>query len=699
MWSPRAPAPPARRGDVVDDHHGTRVPDPYRWLEDPDGEETRAWVAAQNARTRAALDAVPARDRIRDRLAELWDHPRRSTPWREGDRWFQLRNTGLQDQDVLWVLPSAGEHGEVLLDPNALSDDGTVALAAMAPSRDGTLLAYALSEDGSDWMTWRVRRTDGGDDLPDELRWSKFAGAAWAPDGSGFFYAAYDPPPPGEALSGANRGHRLWFHRLGTDQGADVLVHERPDRPDWIVDPTVTEDGRWLVVDVAEGTDHRNRVWAADLAGWADGGPEGLELRPLLDDFDGGWHLAGNVGGLLYFHTDAGAPRGRLVAVPVDQPERRLEVVPEAEATLEGAQLLGGRIVATYLDDAQHRLQRFALDGRDEGTIALPGIGSVEGLAGRQSDRVLHLQFTSFTTPVGVCRHDLDTGETTWLHPPGLDVDQERYETEQVVAESADGTRVPLFLVRRRDVPHPTAEAPVEVPTLLWGYGGFGIPVTPVFRVWWLVWLELGGQLAVAVLRGGGEYGEQWHAAGRGAGKQRVFDDFVACAEALVESGWTTSARLAINGGSNGGLLVGACMTQRPELFGACVPEVGVLDMLRFHRFTIGWAWVSDYGSADDPEGFRILLGYSPLHNLWPRTAYPATLVVTGDHDDRVVPAHSFKFGAALQAAQGGDAPVLVRVQTDAGHGAGTPTRVRVEERADVLAFLVAALDVPVPGG
>lgn len=697
--------PATRRDEQVDDYHGTVVGDPYRWLEDTDSAETRGWIAAQNEMTHAWLGQIEQRDAIRRRLTELWDHPRRGAPWRRGARWFQMRNTGLQNQDVLWTMEGPGDEGRVLLDPNQLSPDGSVALTAAAVSRDGSWLAYATSEAGSDWMTWRVRPTGDGEVLDDTLQWSKFSGAAWAPDGSGFLYARYDEPAPGEALAAANRNQRLWFHRPGTPQDADVLVYERPDEPEWGFDPHVTEDGRYLILHVWHGTDHRNRVFCADLTRpnadqpAAFGADSALEVTELLPDFDAGYHFVGNVGPVCFFRTDLDAPRGRLIAIDLRDPgrEHRREIIGESEAMLEQVHLFGGRLIAVYLDDVKHRLQRFTLDGRDEGTIALPGIGSVEELSGKPGDRHFFFTFATFIAPSAVCRHNLDDGQTTYLSPPGLDLDPSRFETEQVFVESTDGARVPMFLVRRADLPRPGGQAPAEVPTLLYGYGGFNISLTPMFRVWWLVWLELGGQLAVANLRGGSEYGEEWHAAGRGERKQQVFDDAIACAEALIDAGWTTPPKLAITGGSNGGLLAGACLTQRPDLFGACVPEVGVLDMLRFHRFTIGWAWVSEYGSADDPEEFKTLLAYSPLHNLWPRTAYPATLVVTGDHDDRVVPGHSFKFAAALQAAQGGDAPVLIRIQTDTGHGAGKPTSVSIAERADVLAFLVPSLSMEEP--
>ena len=687
--APMVTYPETPTGDVVDDHHGTKVADPYRWLEDVDAPETRRWIAAQNALTQSWLDGVASRPVIRERLAQLWDHPRRGTPWRRGERWFQLRNSGLQDQDVLWVMDAPDAEGRILLDPNELSSDGTVALSAAAVSHDGRLLAYATSAAGSDWMTWRVRDVDSGADLPDVVEWAKFAGAAWTRDGSGFYYGRFAAPEPGQAHQATNLRHRLCFHRLGTAQDDDELVYARPDEPEWGFHPVVTEDGRWLVVTVSQGTDPRTRLYVADLDS------DRPEVQPLIDDFDAAYELVGSDGATWYLRTDLDAPRGRVIAVDVDDPrrERWREVIAESDDTLEAVRLVGlgtpagGRLVTVHLRDAASRLAVHRLDGSLDHEVDLPGLGSVGVVSGRHTDSAVFFSFERFTAPPAIYRHDVTTARTAPVSPPGLDVDQADFVTEQAFATSDDGTRVPLFLVRRRDV---TPDG--DRPTLLYGYGGFQIPLTPAFKVAWHVWVERGGVLAVANLRGGGEYGQEWHDAGRLANKQNVFDDFAACARHLVDSGWTAPQRLAIQGGSNGGLLVGASITQHPELFGAAVSEVGVLDMLRFHHFTIGWAWTSDYGSADDPEQFRWLHAYSPLHNLRPGTAYPATLLTTGDHDDRVVPGHSFKFAAALQAAQGGDAPVLLRVETDAGHGAGKPTSKSIDERADVLAFLTRAL-------
>ncbi|MBA2529555.1 MAG: S9 family peptidase [Euzebyales bacterium] len=681
------PYPDTHTVEQVDDYHGTKVADPYRWLEDADAPDTRRWIAAQNAVTESWLAEVPARERIRARLERLTDHPRAGAPWRRGDRWFQLRNTGLQDQDVLWTADAPDADGRVLLDPNTLSPDGTVAVTGLAASDDGRLLAYATSASGSDWMTWQVRDVGTGDDLDDVIRWSKFASAAWATDGSGFYYADYEPPAEGLAYEAANRDQRLRFHRLGQAQDADAVVYARPDQPEWIFQPHVTEDGRYLVVVVWHGTDPRSRIHLADLSQ-----PE-ARVVPLLDDFDAAYDFIGNDGPLLLLHTDADAPRGRIVAVDVRRPEPSAwrEVVAEADDTLERAHLIGGRLLGVYLHHATHRLRLFDLGGAPAGEVGLPALGAVDAVTGRQSDRECCYTFATFTAPPRVYRYDLHDGGQALLHDAGLDLDVDDYVTEQVFVDH-DGVRVPVFLVHRRDVT-PNGDRAVW----LYGYGGFQVPVTPVCKKEWLVWLELGGVLAVANLRGGGEYGQSWHDDGRLANKQHVFDDAFAVAEWLTATGgggWTRPERLAIHGRSNGGLLAAACLTQRPDLFGAAVPEVGVLDMLRFHTFTIGWGWTSDYGCADDPEQFAWLHAYSPLHNLRVGRAYPPTFITTGDHDDRVVPGHSFKFAAALQAAQSGGAPVLIRVETSAGHGAGKPTSKLVAERADVVAFLVRALDV-----
>jgi prolyl oligopeptidase len=720
--------PSAPAGDIVDDFHGTAVADPYRWLEDTDAPQTRAWIEAQQQLTASWMAAVTGRDAIRARLTQLWDHPRRGAPWRRGARWFQLRNTGLQAQDELWTMPRAGDVGEALLDPNAWTEDGTAALTGLSVRLDGRWMAYARSDRGSDWMTWRVRDLDGGAERTDVVEWSKFSTAAWAPDGSGFYYGAYERPAPGDDYVEVNTDQRLCFHRLGADQADDRVVYARPDRPQWGYAPWVSHDGRWLVVTIWEGTDPRTRLYIADLgddasgttspdalddgAAAPDGGhrpvaPGAARVRPLLDDFDAEYQCIGSRGGTLFVLTDRDAPNRRVVAIDVDDPDpsRWREIVPAGDDAIEHAALIGGRLVVVRLHDASHRVAIVELDGSMSRDVELGGYGSVAGLTGLPDDPVAHLAWSTFTAPTRVLSVDVETARTAEVFAPTLPGratpaagagggdapgrHPDAMVTTQVFVDSDDGTRVSMFLIHRADVDPGRGPAP----TILYGYGGFGISLTPSFSVTRTVWVERGGVLAVANLRGGGEYGTSWHDAGRLDNKQHVFDDAMACARWLVAHGWTTTDRLAIQGGSNGGLLVGACITQRPELFGAAVAHVGVFDMLRFHRFTIGWAWRSDYGDPDDAEQFATLYAYSPLHRVRPGTAYPATLIVTGDHDDRVVPGHSFKFCATLQAAQAGPAPVLLRVETSAGHGAGKPTSKLIDEAADVLAFCDTVLD------
>ena len=675
--------PVAPTADQVDDYHGTSIADPYRPLEDTEAPATRAWIAAENALTDGLLSAIPARAAIRSRLAELWDYPRAGAPWRRGGRWFQMRNTGLQDQDVLWTADGPEEEGRTLLDPNGLNDGGTTALSIVDVSDSGELVACATSEAGSDWHTWTVRRVATGELLPDRIAWSKFTSAAWTADDAGFFYGRFPEPPADAAYDAPNRDMELRYHRLGTDQTADLLVFSAPDEPEWGFEPQVTDDGRLLVVTVSRGTDQETRIFAADLAG----GVGAARMRPILDAADAAYEPIGAVDGTLYLQTDREAPFGRVIAIDVDVPGSEREVIPEGPDGLERVVLVGDRLAAVYLHDAHARVALFELDGRPVADIDLPGIGSVIETAGRRTDPELFLTFATFAAPSTVLAVRMADGVVREVRRPALAWDPDDYITQQVFVASGDGTPIPLFLTRRRDV-GPTG----EVPTLLYGYGGFMIPTGPGFKAEHLAWMERGGLLAVASLRGGGEYGKAWHDAGRLANKQNVFDDFAACLRWLAGSGWTRPERIGISGRSNGGLLVGAVLTQHPELFGAAVAEVGVMDMLRFDQFTIGWGWTSDFGSPQDPEQFGWLLAYSPLHNIRPGVAYPPTLVTTGDHDDRVVPGHSFKFAAALQAAQAGDAPIVIRIDTDAGHGMGKPVHKLIDERSDVLAFLELAL-------
>ena len=685
---PRLSYPQVRRSDHTDTYFrgtvfGETVPDPYRWLEEPDSPETQAFVDAQNLLTRSVLDALPLRGELLTRLTGLWDYARRGTPWERGSRYFQFRNGGLENQNVLYVMasPSGADNlddGRVLLDPNTFSEDGTVALANWAVSPDGGWLAYALSSGGSDWQEWRVRKTETGEDLPERLPDSKFCLASWLPDSSGFFYNRYDPPAAGQTSTEATLNARVWLHTLGTDMAHDELILERPDQPGWGFDCRVSDDGLHLVVGVSQGTARENLLWVRPLHSRA-------AFTELVDEFRASYEVVGSEEPDLYVLTDEDAPLGRLLAWNVETGVRR-ELVPESAARLDSALPVEGGFVLHTLQDASSRLTLVDRSGGGARPVTLTGLGTVNDLKGRPGSAEVFVGFTSFLTPPGSYRLNLDTAALEPLWTPDLGLDLSGYEVRQEFATSQDGTRVPLFIVGQKAV----LEAG-PAPTLLYGYGGFDISLTPTFEVSRLAWLERGGLLAEANLRGGGEYGESWHRAGTLERKQNVFDDFAACARHLAEQGYTTPAQLGIEGGSNGGLLVGAALVQHPELIGAAVAHVGVLDMLRFQHFTIGWAWASDYGSSDTPEGFAVLRRYSPLHTLRP-AAYPATLITTGDHDDRVVPAHSYKFAAQLQHDQQGNAPVLLRVQTRAGHGAGKPAKLVIEEKADMYAFLFGTL-------
>ncbi|HCN30134.1 MAG TPA: S9 family peptidase [Verrucomicrobiales bacterium] len=676
--------PGTLRQDVTDQYHGVKIPDPYRWLEDDNSEETKAWVKAQNAVTFDFLKSIPRRGDIRARLEKLWNYERFGVPWEEGGRWFLTRNSGLQNQGVLLTADSPDAEPRVLLDPNTLSEDGTTSLTVTAPSRDARFLVYGLSKAGSDWQEFRVKDIATGRDGPDVLEWIKFSGASWARDGSGFYYSRYPRPKEGAALTEANKNQKVYFHKLGTPQSADLLVYERPDQPDWGLHARVTDDGAYLILTVTHGTDPKNRVFYRSLK------DKDAPVVELLADFDADYSFLDNAGALFYFRTDLDAPRYRVIAIDTSRPQRVhwREIVPQQEDKLEGASIVGGQLLCEYLKDARSEMRAHDLDGALIRSIELPGIGTVGGFGGRMDQKQIFYAFTSFTEPGAIYRYDVETGRSFLHRRPRVDFDPALYETRQIFAASKDGTRVPMFIVHKKGV-----KLDGQNPCLLYGYGGFNISLTPAFSVSRVVWLEMGGIYAQANLRGGGEYGAEWHQSGTRLRKQNVFDDFIACAEWLQKEKFTSPAKLAIQGGSNGGLLVGACMTQRPELFGAALPSVGVMDMLRFHLFTIGWAWKSDYGSSENEAEFKALRAYSPLHNLKPGTRYPATLVKTADHDDRVVPAHSFKFAARLQECQAKDGPpVLIRIETSAGHGAGTALKKVIEETADTYAFLLRVL-------
>jgi len=674
--------------NVVDLYHGQPVADPYRWLEDENSALTRTWIEEENKVTFLYLEQLPEREFLRRRLTELYVYDRYGVPVKQGSTYFYTRAQGLQNQTVLYTSSSLTAEASVLLDPNTLSTDGTVALKSYAPSDDGTLMVYALSVAGSDWEEWRVRNVATGKDTGDVLNWVKFSSCGWTTDGRGFFYSRYDAPPEDKSLSKLNEFQKLYFHRIGTAQREDTLIYERKDHPNWGFSGLTTDDGRYLVVPVTQGTDTRNRIFLKDLTR-----PD-APVVPLLNDFDASYNFAGNEGSTLYFLTDLGSPRGRLIAVDANRPEKAnwKEIIPQGEATLETVRMVGGRFVALYLRDAHSEVNIHNLEGRLEQRLSLPGLGTVSGFTGRQSATETFFSFTSFTSPSQIMRHDFSSGGTTLWKAPILPFEPTEFTTQQVFFTSKDGTRVPMFLSHRKNL-----NFKKPAPVLLYGYGGFNVSVTPSFSPANLLWMELGGVYAVPNLRGGGEYGQDWHQLGTKLRKQNVFDDFIGAAEYLIAQRYTVPKRLAIAGGSNGGLLVGACLAQRPELYGACLPAVGVMDMLRFHKFTIGWAWVSDYGSSDNAEEFKALHAYSPYHNLRPNTCYPPTLVTTGDHDDRVVPAHSFKFAARLQAVQSCQNPVLIRIETRAGHGAGKPTSKIIEEGTDRLAFIAHELAVPMP--
>ena len=677
--------PATQKVDQRDDYHGTTVADPYRWLEDANSAETKAWVDQQNKLTQGYLAQIPERAAIRSRLTQLWNFERFSVPFKEGGRYFYSRNDGLQNQAVLYTMKTLNDTPRLLLDPNKLAADGTVALAETSISPDGKYLAYSTAASGSDWNEIKVRHIDSAKDTTDHIKWVKFSNTAWAHDGSGFYYSRYDEPDEATKLAGVNYFQKLYFHKLGTSQDKDVLVYDRPDQKEWGFSAEVTDDGKWLVISSSHGTDPKNRVFVKDLT------QKGSKVVGLLEAFDASYSFVDNIGSVFYFVTDKDAPKSRIVAIDVKHsaPDAWREIVPQGAATLTGANIVNNQLVAQYLTDARSAVQVFDLKGKALHDVTLPGIGSAGGFGGKRGDTETFYSYTSFTTPATIYRYDLKTGQSRVYRQPKVDFDPSAYETRQEFFTSKDGTKVPMFIVAKKGVKFDGSN-----PTYLYGYGGFNVSLTPSFSVANLAWVEMGGVYVMANLRGGGEYGEAWHKAGTKLQKQNVFDDFIGAAEWLIANKVTSPEKLAIGGGSNGGLLVGAAMTQRPDLYAAALPAVGVMDMLRFHKFTIGWAWMSDYGSSDNPEEFKALLKYSPLHNLKPGTCYPATMVTTADHDDRVVPAHSFKFAATAQASQAGSAPILIRIDTKAGHGAGKPTSKQIEEVADKWGFLARTLNM-----
>jgi prolyl oligopeptidase len=679
--------PKAKKVDQVDDYHGVKVADPYRWLEDTDSADTHQWVEEENKLTFGYLEQIPYRSAIRERLTKLWNFERFTAPEQRGGHYFFEHNNGLQNQNVLLVADSLTAEPRVLLDPNTLSADGTVALSGTALTDDGKLLAYGTSASGSDWQEWHVRDVSTGKDLSDLIKWVKFSGASWTKDGKGFFYSRYEEPKEATALRDTVYFQKLYYHKLGTSQGEDTLIYDRPDDKELGFGGGVTDDGKYLAIGVWKGTSPKNRFYYKDLT------LPNSQVVKLLDDFDARYQFIDNDGPVFWFQTDLDAPRGRVIAIDTRHPEKAnwKTLVPQGADTLENSSAISNMFLLSYLKDARTEVRVHDLNGKFVRNVDLPGIGTATGFAGKRSDKETFYAFTSFISPTTIYRYDPATGRSSVFRQPKVDFDASKYETKQVFYHSKDGTRVPMFLTYKKGL-----KLDGQNPTLLYGYGGFDISLTPSFSVPNVVWLEMGGIYAQPNLRGGGEYGEEWHLAGTHGKKQNVFDDFIAAAEWLIANKYTSTPKLAIRGGSNGGLLVGACLTQRPDLFGATLPLVGVMDMLRFQKFTIGWAWTSDYGSSDNADDFKALIAYSPLHNLKPGISYPPTLIATADHDDRVVPGHSFKFAATMQADQAGPAPVLIRVETKAGHGAGKPISKTIEEMADEWSFVAHNLGMNV---
>lgn len=674
--------PDSKPSKTVDTLHGIKVPDPYRWLEDLNSDQTSAWVKAQSSLTDSYLDAIPGRQALENHLTKLWNVERLGAPSFEGGYYFFSKNDGLQNQSVLYLTKSLDTKPTVLLDPNTFSNDGTVALSSYEVSPDGKYLAYSTSASGSDWVEWQVREISSGKDLSDHLKWSKFSGASWAKNSKGFYYGRFPKPKDGEEMMAKNIHKKIYFHEIGKPQSEDLLVYERPNHPKQGLYAWVTEDGKYLLIQVSQGTDTKNGLFYKDLSNSAS------KVIELLPDFDASYDFITNLGSKFIIRTDLNAPKQRVISIDLNATpsDQWKTIIPESKETLRSVSHIGGLFIANYLKDARTEIRRFKIDGSSLPPVKLPGLGTATGFGGKSNQNETFYYFTSFTSPGAVYRYDVTSNVSTLLKAPKTQFDRDNYESRQIFATSRDGTKIPMFIVYKKNL-----KLDGNNPTLLYAYGGFNISLRPSYSPATIAWLDLGGIYVMANLRGGGEYGEEWHEAGMKLKKQNVFDDFIACAEHLITKRFTSSKKLSIAGGSNGGLLVGACMVQRPELYGACLPAVGVMDMLRFHRFTIGWAWQAEYGRPDDPEDFKNLLRYSPYHNLKP-TNYPATMVITSDHDDRVVPSHSYKFAAALQSAQKGNAPTLIRIESKAGHGAGTPTSKRIEAIVDKYAFLAKSL-------
>jgi len=678
--APALKYPAVPRGEQVDTYHGTAVADPYRWLEELDAQPTRDWIAAQNALTDGFLAKLPVREKLKARMTELWNFDSYGVPFKEGGRYFFTQRVGLQNQPVLYWAPALDQTPKVLFDPNTLAADGTEAVSQYSVSRDGRHLAYAVQSGGSDWQTWRVRNVDSASDLGDAVQWSKFSGASWAADGSGFYYSAYDPPAEGQdKLKASNENQKVYFHRLNTAQTADVLFYARPDQPQWGFRATVSDDGGYLILNVSQGTDERNRLFYKELSKVGSG------ALALIPDLIAAFTYVGNEGRTFWFLSDWNAPRYQLIAIDLDRPEPEhwRVLVPEGQSTLQSVNVINDQFHAIYLTQARSEIRRFSLDGTPLASVVLSGLGTVAGLTGHRSDKESFYSLVSYTAPASIYRYLPEPNQSQLYRLPQTPFQSDFYVTEQVRYRSKDGTMIPMFITHHRDMQKNGAN-----PTLLYGYGGFNISILPTYSPAVATWLDMGGVYAVANLRGGGEFGREWHEAGMKLKKQNVFDDFAAAAEYLIAERISSPKHIAITGRSNGGLLAAAVAMQRPELFAASVPAVGVLDMLRFREFTIGRAWESDYGSVQNADEFKVLYGYSPLHNIRAAVDYPPMLVLTADHDDRVFPAHSFKFTAEMQHSYRGSHPQLIRIESRGGHGAGKPTAMLIEENADWMAFV-----------
>ncbi|WP_337872553.1 prolyl oligopeptidase family serine peptidase [Ignavibacterium sp.] len=672
--------PETKKVNVVDNYHGTLVADPYRWLEDDNSEETKAWVQEQNKITFEYLSKIPFREKIKERFTKLYNYPKYSAPFRAGKKYYFFKNDGLQNQSVMYVMDNLNGEPKVFLDPNKLSEDGTKSLSNYSFSKDGKWFVYGVSTGGSDWDEFFVMNALTGEKLNDHLKWIKFSGIAWKDNG--FYYSRY-PEPTGSELSQKNQFSKIYYHKLGTPQSEDVVIYEDPTRPDRGFYAGTTDDERFLIIGFSEGTNN-NGLIVKDLSNSQS------EFITIVDDLNNNYGVVDNVGDKILVLTDYKAPKYRLILIDPTNPSREnwKNVIPETDNVLQSVSIIGEKIVATYMQVASHHVYLFNLDGKPEGEIKLPALGTV-GLSGRRDDSIAFYSFTSFTYPGTIYKFDVNTKQSELYKQIELDFDFDNYETKQVFYKSKDGTKIPMFIVHKKGL-----ELDGNNPTYLYSYGGFNVSLLPYFSTSRLIFLENGGVFAMPNIRGGGEYGEDWHKAGMLDKKQNVFDDFIAAAEYLIKEGYTNPNKIACAGGSNGGLLIGAVINQRPDLFKVALPAVGVMDMLRFHKFTIGYYWVVEYGSSDDPEQFKFLYAYSPLHNIKENLNYPAVLVTTADHDDRVVPAHSFKYIATLQEKYKGKNPVLIRIETKAGHGAGKPTSKIIEEVADVWSFVFYNLGI-----